>query len=1057
MSQQNMQLIVPVISLIAAIIITFVSTEKIKRQKKSLVFEQQAYFARFLISLTLYYASGFLGGIFFFHSSPLSSLARVAAFIDIPLYAIVFLLLAVFYLMAMLFNTLPKKRLSSYTSLSDDEEAAPGPAAKFVRFSGRHPRFCYFLVYTLLFAVIFGGVFSVLLLKGKGFIWRIDGKPQYVPYMSYMGDYLRELFHNFAGGNYTIRMYDFSIGMGEDIRSVFRIHPTEFLSAFFRKDKLETLYNLLMVFRYYLAGLAFTFYCRHRKIAWQNTLVASFTYIFSGYGIHMAVKHPIFNSPVIFLPLLLIGMDRLIEKKGYFLFSFMVAISISTNYYFLYMTTIALGFYALVYFGSVYKKNRLKEFFKMMGRIIFYYLLGLGMAAAAFLPTVIRALTSERVGSVKTTFDNLLSYGNLHGIKVFLATIAGKYSAYDIHLSFAVIFLPALTILFVRNWKEHLGLKIIIILEAIAVCLPAFGLAMSAFSTISNRWSYVLAMTGAYTIACVMDDFRKLNIFQGFAICVTTALYGGAWFYMRSSTKHSLELEVAFRLLIFTTVILLIISLIKHVTRAQLTAVLCILTAVSLSFHGIYLMGNESEPLADDFLTSHDEMTQYFNKEEFSRLADIKDDSFYRCDAATMRDHYENTSCVFDYNGTSIYNSVINSNLVKYHVELGSIGIGAVHRIYSMDGRTVPEALGCVKYYQIKAGKNRCVPYGFQKSEELSNDEFWVYENRHPLSIGYTYDTWVNRSDYDKLSSLEKQQIMLKSAVLDREESGMRNPVKTLDTGNISQNTPSIRLIDQELNQGDNYFETIKTEDNIGFISKYKIIDHEDEDNKGFSITFDKKKGCETYLYLEDFQTNIPRAKIFLTSERLDKMLIARSEDGTYSLDRDDYYVNLGYSQKAGKETIHFDFCNSAEYSVKSIKICYVPMNTYESDITRLSENNLENVVIDTNTVSGTVSLTKKRIMVFSIPYSSGWTAYVDGKETKLFKANTAYMGLSLNGGDHEIKLVYETPGLRIGCIISAVSIVLFLLLFIYFGIRRIIYGSPKEQEQEIEIHKSEP
>ncbi len=1040
MSQQNLEIIIPVISLIAAVIITFFSIQHIKKNKKSLAFEQRALFRRFLISLGLYYASGFLGGIFFFHSSPLSSLARVAAFIDIPLYAILFLLLAIFYIMAMLFNGLPRKKRQEYY---EEEEEKPGFFARVSRFFIHHPRFSYLLLYTLLFFIIFGGVFSVLLLKSKGFIWRTDGKPQYAPYLSYMGDYLRELIDRLSHGDYTIRMYDFSIGMGEDVRSVFRIHPTDFLSVFFQQEQLEDLYNILVVLRYYLSGLAFTLYCRHKKISWQNTLVASFTYVFSGYGIQMAVKHPSFHAPVIFLPLLLIGLDRLIEKKGYLLFSFMVAISMSTSYYFLYMTTIALGFYALVHFGKIYKEHRVKEFFKMMGRIIFFYLLGIGMSGAAFLPTVIRALTSERVGTVKTIFDDLLSYGDLHFVKVFLSTIAGKYSGYDIHLSFAVIFLPALTVLFVRNWKEHLGLKIIIILEAIAVCLPAFGLAMSAFTTVSNRWIYVLAMTGAYTIACVMDDFRRLTIIQSIAICVVTALYGAAWFYMRSQTKYSLELEVAFRLLIFTTVILLVISFIKHVTRPQLTAILCILTAVSLSFHGIYLMGNETDPLADDFLVSHDEMAQYFNKEEFSRLGEIDDDSFYRCDAATMRDYYENASCVFDYQGTSIYNSVINSNLVNYHVDLASIGISAVHRIYSFDGRTVPEALASVKYYQIAAGKNRCVPYGFKKSEELSNEEFWVYENQYPLSIGYTYDSWITQSDYEKLSPLEKQQVMLHSAVLDKKESGQKSPAKKPNTGNISESTPTIIRIDDKLNEEDNYFETIKTEDNVGLIAKYKMSS--EDDLGGFSISFEKKAGCETYLYLEDFTTSLQRAKIYLTSERLDKFLIARNDDGTYSLGRDDYYVNLGYSQKSGRETIRFDFANSGEYSIKNIKICYVPMNTYEQDIQNLAEESLTDVVIDTNTVSGTVTLSKDKIMVFSIPYSSGWTAYVDGKKTSLFKANTAYMGLSLKEGSHDIRLVYETPGLKIGAAISSVCILLFLLLGIIFGIRRLFLKTKKE------------
>jgi uncharacterized membrane protein YfhO len=65
--------------------------------------------------------------------------------------------------------------------------------------------------------------------------------------------------------------------------------------------------------------------------------------------------------------------------------------------------------------------------------------------------------------------------------------------------------------------------------------------------------------------------------------------------------------------------------------------------------------------------------------------------------------------------------------------------------------------------------------------------------------------------------------------------------------------------------------------------------------------------------------------------------------------------------------------------------------------------------------------------LCFSIPYSKGWTAFVNGKKTELLRANTMYMALPLKAGDYEIVLKYRTPGLTLGILISLLAVLLFI------------------------------
>ena len=66
-----------------------------------------------------------------------------------------------------------------------------------------------------------------------------------------------------------------------------------------------------------------------------------------------------------------------------------------------------------------------------------------------------------------------------------------------------------------------------------------------------------------------------------------------------------------------------------------------------------------------------------------------------------------------------------------------------------------------------------------------------------------------------------------------------------------------------------------------------------------------------------------------------------------------------------------------------------------------------------------------------AVPYSSGWKAYVDGKETKIYQANGMYMGIPVEKGAHTIELSYTTPGLKIGAAVSAAAWIIFIVFVI--------------------------
>lgn len=65
----------------------------------------------------------------------------------------------------------------------------------------------------------------------------------------------------------------------------------------------------------------------------------------------------------------------------------------------------------------------------------------------------------------------------------------------------------------------------------------------------------------------------------------------------------------------------------------------------------------------------------------------------------------------------------------------------------------------------------------------------------------------------------------------------------------------------------------------------------------------------------------------------------------------------------------------------------------------------------------------RERLVYFSVPNDNGWTAYINGEQTEIYNVNGGFMGLIVPAGEAEIELRFETPGLKIGALVSIASI----------------------------------
>lgn len=90
-----------------------------------------------------------------------------------------------------------------------------------------------------------------------------------------------------------------------------------------------------------------------------------------------------------------------------------------------------------------------------------------------------------------------------------------------------------------------------------------------------------------------------------------------------------------------------------------------------------------------------------------------------------------------------------------------------------------------------------------------------------------------------------------------------------------------------------------------------------------------------------------------------------------------------------------------------------------------LSRNQLEDVSVDSNHVSGSIVADSSGILLMTIPYNKGWRISVDGIPSSFEEIGGALIGIPLEAGTHEIEMRYIPQGFIIGCALS-----LFFLLF---------------------------
>jgi uncharacterized membrane protein YfhO len=868
-----------------------------------------------------------------------------------------------------------------------------------------------FILYTCSFLIVLPIVFLVFLSAGRTFVWRLDGLDQHYPALLYYGKMLRGLF---SGNGFP--MVDFSVGTGFDTITTLHYYvlgdPLALLSVFMNEANGPYLYEFLILLRFYLAGLSFLLFMKYVKKDGQAAVLGALIYAFSEYSLYASIKHPFFMNPMIYLPLILIGVEQVLKKKKPYLLVIMAFVSTISNFYFFYTLTIITVLYVIFRYAAVYRVKYRNAFTGLLitgwqtGR---YYLLGTAMAGAVFIPVL---YAFSRNGRLNVRPGMVSGSIFLYEPKYYLTFVQGLFApgvspGYWTLLSFPVIMTAVLAVLFRR--KKHRQLQVSILLVCAALCIPAFGYFMNGFSYDSNRWGFVIGLLAAAAFTYTYEDLFRFEKKDGIVLLSGIGIMAVLAFAFPS--KQIVKITCAAVLLV--ALILFLLQTDAFRKRPGFSrGVVFALVIVSLGFNGYGLYSARFGDYAKEYLKM-DAVISRSDGGELDLLQYIEDDSFYRVE--TYGEKALNTSLTQDYQGVSGYFSLTDGNVTAYLKGLEVLDQRTASRFDSLDGRTILDTLSGVKYFLTT--KISAVPYGYSFVKELEQDThtYYLFRNDSALPLGYTYKKYILRQDYDRLDALEKQDVLLYAAVLDQST----EYAKELDAAGTGS---GIREIPVKAIPGAN----VLMDGNQIHIRK---------DDAKIMLEFDSAPNTEVYIRLEGIgildKKSIMTNLVVKTDSGLKRTVNIRSPYNNSYYGKEEYLINLGYSVSGEKKAV-ITFPDSINFKIGSISAYSVDMSRYADQVKELNQSVLANIVQSDNRIEGDAVLEAKGVMVFTIPYSKGWSATVDGVKTDLKAANVMYMALPLDAGTHHIVLQYETPYLKTGVCVSLAAVLIFAAASVY-------------------------
>lgn len=905
---------------------------------------------------------------------------------------------------------------------------------------------------------------------GESSVLVLDLNGQYVQFFAA----LRAALHGDAS-----LLYSFGRSLGGEFLGIYAYYlasPFSFIVALFpEKNILEALLTIF-VLKCGSAGLTFGIFM-HNSQRCNKTLTVALSTLYALCAYSVVMQHnTMWIDGLIILPLLALGVERIIKYKKPLLYVISLAITLIANYYIGYMSCIFIILYFFYYYFSNYGHtgnplNEKHHFWCSFLRMGVYSVLGIAISSIMLIP----AYYSLTFGKTEFTDPEFSFVPKDINILDFITKLfPGAYdTVYPNGLPWmycgilALVVLPLFFLAKKIKWQEKVCTASFLVIMVISMYIPAIDMAWHGFQApnwLNYRYSFMLSflllVIAGKAITLIREiGYKAVIVSSGLLTVIVIVLQAVDPKY----EKHTGEMVSFFDdingvwlsiiCIVAYASVLCVMS--KHKAYSEkidnLALIMAFVICAETFLTGVHFTTRLNE---DVVISSYDSYHDVYDT-HMPAVDYVKENSeykFYRFEKTFTRNVTD--SFVFNVNGVASSTSTLYADVINL---LKNLGMKADSHWTEYGGSTpVTDSLFGIRYL-MAAHKDGSLYYGtplyqyqqllldntkvaedldekeiynsyFDEKYQLyfENDDTLVYENPYALSLAFSSSSKINEVSLDAFNNPFDRMNAIMSAVASNEKS-IYSPLEyTLWANN------------EEVNKTDYMFDSGKIS------GSFEIVPHGDHfwivsSSEYAFVEFKLRAAADGNIYAY-FPSVYPRhCEVAVSKEGI------VSPDNTSIIGVYTIYdgnaniapiINLGYFNEGDEISVKLNlkykndynstFINKLEYLMLKDANCfyYIDDEVFDNVFTSLSKNQLIINDFDNDFIKGKITVKEEETTVMTtIPYDKGWSLKVNGKPAETYSTLTCMMAFDLPAaGTYIIEMKYFPSIYFVGIILSLIA-----------------------------------
>ena len=862
---------------------------------------------------------------------------------------------------------------------------------------------------------------------GSNSMLTIDLGQQYIDFFSLFRQTLTQTPEQF--------LYSFQKGYGGEMIGVWAYYlmsPFNLILLLFDEQHLAAAVTLLTYLK--LAGASLTFFYFARKKYHTNTVMGSLfanAYALMSYTFTYMLNIMWFDV-LVFLPLIALGLDRIMTQRRSKLYVIMLAVSLISNYYIGFMMCIFLAFYAGYVIFEKFPKVTIKSFIQHYSDFVIQSLMGAAISAMMLIPTFM-ALLSSKATHTKTDWNWDVAH-NLEAIgsKLFLGSFVfdeikkGSPNLYSsILVSLFVVYY-----FFIRKirWQEKIA--------AIVVLIPFYlGFHFKIFDRLWHGGQFPIwyhfrfsFLTTFFFIILALKAFQNrrqaLAYWQSILMIVSVTVYTYYYYGRMSDYKflklNALNLDLSnlgatkieanlLLSLIFALMIILVLHF-EFLHPKLMQVALLAVVACEIFTNGALIL----QELSYVQLSKFNDYVAILDK-SLTGLRNPSDD-FYRIHTTYQRS--KNEAMYTHFNGMNHFGSTIDANAPKLFGYLGLPQTSGV--VEYTNGTLFTDDLFNIRYLldpskDTAANTNPDQYKLYQVATDLdiqayptidSQPRYVVHENTERLGLGIEVSNQLTSESNPLVNHqpIQNQEYLL--SLVDYKGAGQ--PYFT--EHELKEEAPVNVTI---TNRGDGDYLTYSrnSESSNSDLTKSKSSHY-------FSFRFNTTSENPYYFTLPS-QYDGEKTKLDLNSE-------AYHFYGTFSYRQ---ITNASYKKIQDNQELKVRL-EKPELKANLPKLYEFDKARYDAMIASKQDHLFKVTSFKHNKITGTINTEQEEgYLLFTIPYDKHWRITDNGQPVQAISVlNDTLLAIPIKKGDHTITLHYFPMPVWIGLAVSLLGIAAFVL-----------------------------